>query len=174
MNCHEHATRAAIAQLGERQTEDLKVPASIPGLGMTSYCCSLFPSFQPLPPYTVLRPAAGIPCLEHFTTKPCITLITMTCLQAAIAQLGERQTEDLKVPGSIPGLGIFTRQALFLRSGNASVDSALFRRNLTSVGCTPPSQPCQHGHSVRDDLLARVHDTIHQIYETITPCGFID
>jgi hypothetical protein len=26
---------------------------------------------------------------------------------AAIAQLGERQTEDLKVPGSIPGLGIF-------------------------------------------------------------------
>ena len=26
---------------------------------------------------------------------------------AAIAQLGERQTEDLKVPGSIPGGGIF-------------------------------------------------------------------
>ena len=28
-------------------------------------------------------------------------------MSAAIAQLGERQTEDLKVPGSIPGLGIF-------------------------------------------------------------------
>ena len=28
-------------------------------------------------------------------------------LSAAIAQLGERQTEDLKVPGSIPGLGSF-------------------------------------------------------------------
>ena len=27
--------------------------------------------------------------------------------RAAIAQLGERQTEDLKVPGSIPGLGSF-------------------------------------------------------------------
>ena len=27
---------------------------------------------------------------------------------ADIAQLGERQTEDLKVPGSIPGVGIFT------------------------------------------------------------------
>ena len=26
---------------------------------------------------------------------------------AALAQLGERQTEDLKVPGSIPGGGIF-------------------------------------------------------------------
>ena len=29
-----------------------------------------------------------------------------TMSAAAIAQLGERQTEDLKVPGSIPGLGI--------------------------------------------------------------------
>ena len=27
---------------------------------------------------------------------------------AALAQLGERQTEDLKVPGSIPGGGIFS------------------------------------------------------------------
>ena len=26
---------------------------------------------------------------------------------ADIAQLGERQTEDLKVPGSIPGVGTF-------------------------------------------------------------------
>ena len=32
---------AAIAQLGERQTEDLKVPGSIPGLGMASYCCKV-------------------------------------------------------------------------------------------------------------------------------------
>ena len=29
-----------------------------------------------------------------------------SCGNAAIAQLGERQTEDLKVPGTIPGLGI--------------------------------------------------------------------
>ena len=29
------------------------------------------------------------------------------CPTAAIAQLGERQTEDLTVPGSIPGLGMF-------------------------------------------------------------------
>ena len=28
---------------------------------------------------------------------------------AVLAQLGERQTEDLKVPGSIPGLGILSR-----------------------------------------------------------------
>ena len=35
--------RAAIAQLGERQTEDLKVPGSIPGLGICSYCKVLAP-----------------------------------------------------------------------------------------------------------------------------------
>ena len=33
---------------------------------------------------------------------------------AAIAQLGERQTEDLKVPGSIPGLGISENITPFL------------------------------------------------------------
>ena len=32
-------------------------------------------------------------------------------LPAALAQLGERQTEDLKVPGSIPGGGIFAIRA---------------------------------------------------------------
>jgi hypothetical protein len=34
---------------------------------------------------------------------------------AAIAQLGERQTEDLKVPGSIPGRGIHFSCHLFIR-----------------------------------------------------------
>ena len=33
----------------------------------------------------------------------CFTVV----FEAALAQLGERQTEDLKVPGSIPGGGIF-------------------------------------------------------------------
>ena len=32
------AQPAAIAQLGERQTEDLKVPGSIPGLGKQQHC----------------------------------------------------------------------------------------------------------------------------------------
>ena len=43
-----------------------------------------------------LRGAAGI-SLETF--------VILNFTEAAIAQLGERQTEDLKVPGSIPGLG---------------------------------------------------------------------
>ena len=38
-SCSKLMTAAAIAQLGERQTEDLKVPGSIPGLGM---CISMF------------------------------------------------------------------------------------------------------------------------------------
>ena len=34
-----------------------------------------------------------------------VTFVSLIFPAAAIAQLGERQTEDLKVPGSIPGLG---------------------------------------------------------------------
>ena len=30
-------------------------------------------------------------------------------ISAAIAQLGERQTEDLKVPGTIPGVGMLAQ-----------------------------------------------------------------
>ena len=37
------------------------------------------------------------------------TIAILKFAEAAIAQLGERQTEDLKVPGSIPGLGIFEK-----------------------------------------------------------------
>ena len=58
--------------------------------------------------------------------------------QAAIAQLGERQTEDLKVSGSIPGLGIgkcqHTRAAVESKSKlqAASWLGALFRLLLPS------------------------------------------
>ena len=38
-----------------------------------------------------------------------IQFIKSSIPTAAIAQLGERQTEDLKVPGSIPGGGTFYR-----------------------------------------------------------------
>ena len=40
---------------------------------------------------------------------------TMGDLEAAIAQLGESQTEDLKVPGSIPGIGIYLLSACAVR-----------------------------------------------------------
>ena len=38
---------------------------------------------------------------------PSVVQLHVLCISAAIAQLGERQTEDLKVPGSIPGGGNF-------------------------------------------------------------------
>ena len=46
---------------------------------------------------------------------------------ASVAQLGERQTEDLKVPGSIPGRGTFTgRRSLspVVRLNCARIDNA--------------------------------------------------
>ena len=55
--------------------------------------------------------------IEHFKIRPrefCIDILKSRVIiwstfvnLAAIAQLGERQTEDLKVPGSIPGGGNF-------------------------------------------------------------------
>ena len=36
------------------------------------------------------------------------------CNVASVAQLGERETEDLKVPGSIPGRGTFAQLCRFL------------------------------------------------------------
>ena len=67
-----------IAQLGERQTEDL----------VQSRVTALFSCFSSFDKH-------GLVC-------------TPLCLQeAVIAQLGECQTEDLKVPGSIPGHGTF-------------------------------------------------------------------
>ena len=43
------------------------------------------------------------------------TNIALGNLGAAIAQLGERQAEDLKVPGSTPGLGIYLLSACAVR-----------------------------------------------------------
>ena len=40
--------------------------------------------------------------------QPTEEAVMISQASAAIAQLGERQTEDLKVPGSIPGLGIYS------------------------------------------------------------------
>ena len=60
----------------------------------------------------------------------CITLLQRMPLMAAIAQLGERQTEDLKVPGSIPGLGM-------LHAGRWGVNAALRAALLRAPGQLP-------------------------------------
>ena len=45
-----------------------------------------------------------------FFYRECNHRMLLLFVQAAIAQLGERQTEDLKVPGSIPGRGTTIKQ----------------------------------------------------------------
>ena len=50
IECVSHQSHAAIAQLGERQTEDLKVPGSIPGLGTNIYICMCVSVLHWIPP----------------------------------------------------------------------------------------------------------------------------
>ena len=71
----------------ERKTLNLVVVGSIPTGGA-------------LLPFALRGPADRIP-----TRAPAGP--TAPTSRAALAQLGERQTEDLKVPGSIPGGGTF-------------------------------------------------------------------
>lgn len=55
---------------------------------------------------------------------------------AAIAQLGERQTEDLKVPGSIPGLGtLFLFRVLLLACFFAACVVSVLARVVFTMGC---------------------------------------
>ena len=71
---------------------------------------------SPLNWYTIAPEAMmeGYPC--QIMDDVGVTMIHSHCAiiessscTAEIAQLGERQTEDLKVPGSIPGLGNFKK-----------------------------------------------------------------
>ena len=51
-------------------------------------------------------PGSVVVCAASFLMPSCHNTVKgADFTTAAIAQLGERQTEDLKVPGSIPGLG---------------------------------------------------------------------
>ena len=73
---------------------------------------------------------------------------------AAIAQLGERQTEDLKVPGSIPGLGKIAPCAKLTRP--ATCYSVQLAHDLSgheesrkqSKQIKTPTNNCDSGHDV--------------------------
>ena len=54
---------------------------------------------------------------------------------AEIAQLGERQTEDLKVPGSIPGFGTNLIAALLLVGCHLRVRNISERLIVQKVAC---------------------------------------
>ncbi len=78
-----------------------------------------------------------------------MVVLLWVVLLAAIAQLGERQTEDLKVPGSIPGGGIsfffFLLQQASRESSTARMVFALVAQlvehgsNKPRVGGSSPS-----------------------------------
>ena len=70
---------------------------------------------------------------------------------AAIAQLGERQTEDLKVPGSIPGLGIVYFNCQWRRVVTC-YHSSHSRKNLHSKSSTVEKLTIKN-HSLKPKLL---------------------
>ena len=76
---------------------------------------------------------------------------------ADVAQLGERQTEDLKVPGSIPGVGIAfyfahmrKRSANFFFSSNERV-------NKTRCVCSQKTKRCASTRDRTEDLVVNSH-----------------
>jgi hypothetical protein len=60
--------------------------------------------------------------------------------EAVIAQLGERQTEDLKVPGSIPGRGRLILFKVFLISFE-EIFNFLFYSFISIQYCCQESEP---------------------------------
>ena len=118
---------AAVAQLAARRARNPKVVSSILTCRiflrphMNSFRCDMYP---PTIGCTIFASTRTSKALAGFKLRrlhgqhtiqiksyrnqavPRISKTNNPC-RAAIAQLGERQTEDLKVPGSIPGLGIF-------------------------------------------------------------------
>ena len=79
-------------------------------------------------------------------------------VQAAIAQLGKRQTEDLKVPGSIPGLGIL----------GCGVKRKSSQRWL--------SDRCVNRSNLRAPCVAHTNTNIRTVLETFAPpfCARLD
>ena len=61
---------------------------------------------------------------------------------AAIAQLGERQTEDLKVPGSIPGLGILAHSNVTCCASAPAMNATNHARTAGHALATGPRFTC--------------------------------
>ena len=94
LRCSHCAPDASLAQLVEHALRKRMVVGSIPTGGFLLGC--------------FLRKCQHAKCrtVDHGRMFSRTYAQVPKISQAAIAQLGERQTEDLKVPSSIPGLGI--------------------------------------------------------------------
>ena len=78
---------AAIAQLGERQTEDLKVPGSIPGLGSVGVACLrcvvLFAVVSGVVPFVVagvVSGTMGLSCLGNLACQAGFQFVCAWCV----------------------------------------------------------------------------------------------
>ena len=69
---------------------------------------------------------------------------------ASVAQLGERQTEDLKVPGPIPGRGTFTRRRSLLLPPRERMAGAFQRSILRQEAGAQAHSFDKRWHVVRD------------------------
>ena len=92
---------AAIAQLGERQTEDLKVPGSIPGGGsLITHAPVLLVSVA----QWITHPSPKGKIAGSNPVRDTIN-ITFNITSARLAQMVERMTLNHVVAGSIPAVG---------------------------------------------------------------------
>ena len=86
----------------------------------------------------------------------CTTLLQTISFMAAIAQLGERLTEDLKVPSSIPGLGMRHAGRWVV---NAVLRSALLRAPGKLLSVRPlvydAAAPHAEDHPMCSDMLTQ-------------------
>ena len=95
------------------------------------------------------------------------TIAILKFAEAAIAQLGERQTEDLKVPASIPGLGmayavwIGCMEAVemrFLHPNSLGLGNAMCRRRLKAEVWGTLRATDNHGHDQSDCRCGQRHE----------------
>ena len=76
---------------------------------------------------------------------------------ADVAQLGERQTEDLKVPGSIPGVGIAFYFAQ-MRKRSAKIFFLFNERvDKTRCVCSRKTKRCASTRDRTEDLVVNSH-----------------
>jgi hypothetical protein len=149
---------AAVAQLAARRSHNLKVVSSILACRiflrphMNSFRCDMHPptiGCMIFASTRTSRASAGFTLrrlhgqraiqIKSYRTRaiPCVSKTNNPC-RAAIAQLGERQTEDLTVPGSIPGLGIFNPICLIVFENQVSLAflGQILRRHKTQSAIT--------------------------------------
>ena len=143
-------SEAVIAQLAARRSHNPKVVSSILTHRMLSHSLQM-EIFTLCLRHRNLRTLRSAKIFELMRRRDWLPS------QAAIAQLGERQTEDLKVPGSIPGLGITHLCYSELRALSLDTDSTELQVTWTSANKKTTRHKASRGFEPRSlDSESRV------------------